>query len=176
MPRTHGSFCILSSWFQNILSRKAWGNSVICFWERSMWVTKDSPQPMKMNQKAHTSVMCGDLGYEWSTSPFLWRMRAYGGFMRNVPHSLEHLNTLSPAGCTVLWGSGGALKVKILPPLLVCSFGCILEAKGRNFVLPALVLGLPTTMEANTLETESLSILLYKILDHGILSQQQKNN
>lgn len=96
-----------------------------------MQVTEDSPQYRKSNREAHTSMVHGNLGCDGilvlslKYESMWWfcerSRRPCGGFMGNVPHSLGHLNTGTPGGGTV-WGSlGGAWKVKILPPIPVCS-------------------------------------------------------
>lgn len=82
----------------------------------------------------------GNLGYEWS-------MRACG-FMRNVPHSLGHLNSGSPVDGAVWEGLGDTLKVKIHPPLPIVSLSFMHEAKSRSFHFPVPVAGLPTTMDS----------------------------
>lgn len=88
-------------------------------------------------------MMHGNLGNEWNTSPFLWSMRACG-FMRNVPHSLEHLNSGSPVVGALWEGLRGTLKVKKPSPLPIFTLSFLLEAKGRSFYPPVPVAGLHT--------------------------------
>lgn len=84
-------------------------------------------------------MMHGNLGYEWS-------MRVCD-FMRNVPHSLGHLNSESPVDGAVWEGLGGTLKVKIPPPLPIFSLSFMLEAKSKSFHFRVPVAGLPTAVD-----------------------------